>query len=323
LKTCLIYGHDGLDLDVTYNLQSFYRRLGFKVFFSKNLYNADLLVVIRAFDRESNISNHNFKLIHIYDYAGWDYDAFVYTIDHSRTYIFCTSEARKERLTAKLNFPGDRIFIALPPVDIEIWSKKLKHPDYRLVHIGNFKPIIDLDKTRDLFYQAINHFNVQVWGTEWKGLKKELCHGKAGLFEVSSIYSKSEYAFGLMYPFQREVTFSGRFWHAPLNGCCLFSEPGLFTQKIPGIIETDYSFADIGIKIEERIDRKKVQKKAIEFWEYQKMITLEYVRSTLVGIFEKHKFNASIFLNFFCIRIINILIKCYQKSGMSGLIIRK
>ncbi len=51
MKTCLIYGHGGLDLDVTFNLLYFYKRLGFKTYFSEKLYDADLLVVVRAINK--------------------------------------------------------------------------------------------------------------------------------------------------------------------------------------------------------------------------------------------------------------------------------
>lgn len=321
MKTCLIYGHDGLDLDVTYNLRSFYRKLGFRVFFSRILYDADILVVTRALDREINLSGMHYALIHVYDYTGWDYDAFVRSVDQGKTYIFCTSESRKERLINQLNFPEDKIFIALPPVDVTIWCKKLKDLKYPKVHIGNFKQIADNDTIRILFNEALTHLNIHIWGSGWKGFNK-LYHGKAGLFQVSSIYSKSEFAFGLMYPFQRGNTFSGRFWHAPLNGCSLLSEAGYFTSKIPGIIETDYSLDDIKEKTDCKTDRKKVQKESIEFWEKQNEITLGYIKITLIS-FKEQRFSTLNYLNFIHKKICNTLFKCYQKSGLSRFIIRK
>ena len=171
------------------------------------------------------------------------------------------------------------------------------------------------------FNEAIGHFKPHIWGSGWM-VNNELYHGKAGLFQVSSIYSKSEFAFGLMYPFQREVTISGRFWHAPLNGCSLLSEPGLYTQKIPGIIETDYSINDITKKIERNSDRKTLQKESQEFWEKQYRITLGYVTSTL-SILRNNHFTVIDFFIFLYLRGFNILIKCYQKSGLSCLVKRK
>jgi hypothetical protein len=109
-------------------------------------------------------------------------------------------------------------------------------------------------------------------------------HGKAGLFHVSAIYAKSNFAFGLMYPLQRNVTFSGRFWQAPLNGCYILSEPGLYTQLIPGVIETDYSISDITEKTKLSFDREALQKESQEFWIKQNSITSEYVLTTLVNV---------------------------------------
>ena len=321
MKTCLIYGNDGLDLDVTYNLSSFYKGLGFKVFFSGKLYNADLLIVTRALDLEIDMSAFHYSLIHVYDYTGWDFDNFVRTVDHRMTFIFCTSETKKARLTEKLNFPPSQIFLALPPVDVILWSKKLKDVKYHLIHIGNFKPISDTDNIKVQFNKAISFFKPHIWGKGWM-VNNDLYHGKAGLFQVSSIYSMSEFALGLMYPFQREHTYSGRFWHAPLNGCYLLSEPGLYSQKVPGIIETDYSINDISEKIERNSDRKTLQKESQEFWNKQYDITLGYVASSLSNL-KNNKFNANYFFTFLWLRVFNILIKWYQKAGLSTLFKRK
>lgn len=110
-------------MDVTYNLQSLYKKLGFLVFFSRKLHDADLLVVTRPLDRDYNSAGFNYPLIHIYDYTGWSYDAFVRSIDYSKTFIFCTSESVKERLLSKFTFPPERVFIALPPSILTFGAK--------------------------------------------------------------------------------------------------------------------------------------------------------------------------------------------------------
>lgn len=311
MKTCLIYGQNGLDLDVTLNLRSFYKKLGLKVFFSDKLHPADLLVVVRAVDKEINIEPFNYSLVHVYDYGGWDYDAFVQTIDHSKTFIFCTSEAKKERLIEKLNFPKKQVYIALPPVDTSLWSKAIKKIKYDFVHIGNFKPIVDEDIFKLRFNKAISYFRSNLWGLGWKS-NEEVYHGKAGLFEVSKIYAQSKFSFGLMYPFQREVTFSGRFWQAPLNGCFLFSEPGLYSQKIPGVIETDYTIKDINNKLNQMTSSLELQQKAKQFWENQSNITLSYVKPTF-KLLEKNNFKIVKYLSFIKLSVINILKVYYQK----------
>lgn len=319
MKTCLIYGHDGLDLDVTYNLEYFYRKQGFSVFFSGTIYDADLLVVTRAKDSLLDMAGLNFGLIHVYDYTGWDYDAFINSVDHSRTFIFTTFPGRKSQLQ-KLGFPAEQIYIALPPVVTALWIKKLKVIRYKLVHIGNFKHIDGSDNVRVRFNEAVEYFKVNVWGSGWNS--QGVYNGKAALFRVSSIYSKSEYALGLMYPFQRQTTFSGRFWQAPLNGCTLFSEKGFYTQKIPGIIETDYSPEDLDVKIAVKADRQKVRDESIIFWNEQYQLTLGYVKPTL-DRFEKSSSSLSRYLIFLYNRFYNILIRSYQRSGLSVLIAGK
>jgi hypothetical protein len=314
MKTCLIYGHNGLDLDVTLNLRSFYKRLGFRVFFSEKLYDADLLVVLRAVDDVIDIKPFHFSLVHVYDYGGWDYDAFVNTINHAITYIFCTSEVKKDRLIQQLHFPKKQVFVALPPVDVYLWSKKIEGVQYEMVHIGNFKPISNDDPIKQLFNEAIIHFKTNVWGMGWS-IDEKFYHGKTGLFSVSSIYAKSKFAFGLMYPFQRDITFSGRFWQAPLNGCSVFSEVGLYTSKIPGVVETDYSIGDIERKIKSEVDRIELQKEANEFWTKQYATTLGLVVPTFVMLKDKG-FNLNNFCKYVCLSMNNILRLYYQKWSL-------
>lgn len=268
MTTCLIYGHNGLDLDVTFNLIAFYRKAGFSVFYADTLHDADVLVVLRAVDKAIDLSPYNFSVIHVYDYGGWGYDSFIKSIDHSVSYIFCTSEEKRNRVIDKTSFPESRISVAFPPVAIKLWLADLKKNEFDIVHIGNYKPITEADFYKENFNRAIIDSKVHVWGLNWTGIvNNDLYHGKAGQFSVSGIYSKSACSFGLMYPFQRSVTFSGRFWHAPLNGCRLFSEPGVCTKNIPGVIETDYSAEDITQKIKDpAFNKQTIRAQALAFW---------------------------------------------------------
>ena len=314
MKTCLIYGQNGLDLEIAFNLRSFYKALGFKTFFSEKLYDADLLVVVRAVDKTIDTQTLNFSLVHVYDYGGWDYDAFVRTIDQKITYIFCTSSIKKNRLIEILHFPANQVFVALPPIDIKLWCKKIKELKYNTVHIGNFKPITEDDSIKDRFNQTLSYFKTHIWGLGWQ-LDKYQSHGKTSYFTVSSIYSQSKFALGLMYPFQREVTFSSRFWLAPLNGCLLFSEPGLFTSKIPGVIETDYSQEDIEEKFNIKYDRYILQNEAKKFWLQQNEETLFLVKQTLLH-FISNDFSFRKLLNFIFVSSINLFREFYQKLSL-------
>lgn len=291
MKTCLIYGHNGLDLDVTFNLLRFYKKLGLSVFYSDKLYDADILVVVRATDVAIDLSPYHFSVIHVFDYGGWDYDAFIESIDHSITTVFCTSEEKKRRLISTTSFPESRAFVALPPVIAGLWTTALKKTDYNIVHIGNYKPIKEQDTLKERFQQAIIDQKAHIWGMNWENIiDASLYHGRAGQFSVSGIYSKAAFSFGFMYPFQRDVTYSGRFWHAPLNGCQLFSEPGLFANIIPGVIETDYSFEDLSQKIKTAAvtDRQAVQTNAIAYWNKENEKTRQLVTASLSAQKNKH-----------------------------------
>ncbi len=314
LKTCLIYGHSGLDLDVTFNLKSFYNQLGFRVFFSKKLYDADLLVVLRAVDKPIDISNFNFLLVHVYDYGGWDYDSFVKSIDHKITYIFCTSESKLRRLVEILHFPKEHVFVAFPPVDIMLWCNKIEDVRYDFIHVGNFKPNLKDDPINELFHKALRHYKVHVWGSGWF-LDKKIYHGKIGLFKVSKIYSKSKFSFGLMYPFQREITFSGRFWLAPLNGCIVFSEPGYFSSKIPGVVETNYCIKEIETLLSIGVDRLALQNQSKLFWKERNNDTLLLVKPTLI-LLDNHSFRLQKVINFCFFSFWNLLQEYYQKTEL-------
>lgn len=322
MKTCLIYGHNGLDLDVALNLRSFYRYLGFKVFFGDKLKDADILVVVRAVDSTIDITSYTFLQVHVFDYGGWDFDSFVRSINQRITFIFCTSEEKSKRLTDLLNFSKSQVFIALPPVDTKIWAKKIKKIEYNLVHIGNNKPISDGDSIKVKFNEMLGHFNTHVWGLGWKKLDKSIYHGKIGVFDVSGIYAKSKFAIGLMYPFQRDVTLSGRFWHAPLNGCSVFSEKGLYTTKIPGVIETDYTVDDLEKKTIINVDRFALQLEAIEFWNKKNADTLSLITKILTPL-KYDRFNVKKFSIFFYGLISNTLKEYYQKLRLFKIIIKK
>ena len=307
MKTCLIYGQNGLDLDVTFNLKTFYSKLGFKVFFSDKLYNTNLLVVVRAVDQPLSLSKYTYSLIHVFDYVGWNYDSFIKSIDHSITFVFCSSEKNRRRLINNLHFPENHVFIAFPPVDVNLWVKKINNIKYEFIHIGNFKKIETNDEYQKHFAEALKFFNAHIWGKGWKFNNRNI-HGKINLFSVSSVYSKSKHAFGLMYPFQRECTFSGRFWHAPLNGCLVFSEPGIYTKSIPGIVETNYKLSDIILKSSVHTNRNYIQEIAIKFWNKEYNKTLKLASYTLSNITFSDSYFRLYVLN---ILIINNLLKKY------------
>ena len=159
----------------------------------------------------------------------------------------------------------------------------------------------------------IETFDIKVWGMNWKGyIKNEYkLMGRSGFFESSKIYSQTEYALGLMNPFQRNVTFSGRFWQGPINGCMIISEPGLFTKQIPGIIETDYSPEDINrIIMQHNGNRIEIQSSACKYWE-QNNDKLKQIVEFIISNMSKHKHINNI--SYFVTYIPNLLKVMYHK----------
>lgn len=309
MKTCLIFGQNGLDLDVAFNLQDFYSRIGFKTFFGEKICNADLLVIVRAINKPLNLDKYNFSQIHVYDYGGWGYDKCIETLDCDKTYVFTTSNEKKNNLIDNLLLPSERVFVTFPPVSTQLWVMPYKKErKYDFVHIGNFKKIDDSDAISVKFHKVIEKLHPHIWGIGWNNQSKKY-HGKLGLFDVSKIYSKSKYSLGLMYPFQRKSTFSGRFWHAPLNGCYLFSEPGLYTNEIPGVIEVNYNIEEINELTTSLLDFREVQQKSIDFWDNKFLEHQNLVLMLLEGV----KYRSTYGFNFFLFKFINILRYYYQK----------
>jgi hypothetical protein len=264
---CLIYGHDGFDLDVLYNLRALYRDLGFTVSFSNQLRKADLLVVQRCPNAALDVSGY--ETVHVYDYVGNDISLFLESlVDAIGVSVFSSSSARVDEHL--LNTPGlaGMIFDVLPPVSSEIWAVPLADVQYPIVHIGNYKPVYSTGEdaySRGLM-RAVNTRATHVWGAGWTAPGATL-HGKLNVFKVSGTYARAQVALGMMYPFQRETTFSGRFWQAPLNGCLLLSEPSLYSKSFPGVLQTDYSNEDISGQTAIRHDRQELQVAAKLFWD--------------------------------------------------------
>lgn len=320
MKTCLIYSPDGVDLDNAINLIHFYKRLGFRTFFSDVLVNADVLALLRAKDEPIDTAGCDFSLIHIYDYVGWNYDAAIRSFDYSKTFICCTTEERRQEIIEGLDFPEDHIRIAFMHVEISVWTHKVNPVKYETVHIGNYKPIPEGDIIQDRFVHILEKYKVHVWGRRWnEKLNSDRYYGVLGLFSVTNIYSQSKFALGLMYPFQRKVTFSNRFWIASLCGCPLISEKGLYTKKLPGVIETDYTDGDYEQIINEIvIDREQLRQEAIAFWEKENEATLSYLKPSF-NLVKRRKYSLSYRLRVYKLQMRNRRRILYHKSFVFNL----
>lgn len=244
MKTCIIYGHDGFDVDVLRNLQSLYSAFRYRIAISKHLIPADLLVIQRPPSAALDLSNYS--AVHLYDYVANDISPLLGScLDHPGLFVFASSKARRDQLLQDFPRLYAKIRVSPPPVHGQLWISKNIHkvPKYDVVHIGNYKPYYSGhgDPYASRFLQMIRAGGVHVWGAGWRDcLKPEYWHGRLAIGRVSEIYASSRIALGMMYPHQRAVSLSGRFWHAPLNGCQVVSEPGVFADELPGVVSSEF-----------------------------------------------------------------------------------
>jgi hypothetical protein len=247
----LIYGYDGFDPDVNLNLRHFYSELGFRVITSRTLIPADILIVTRI--PKDYFDFTRFSQIHIYDYVCSDNENFMKGIQSQRGITVFSPSIKRMSQTLKIapSLEG-KIFVLLPPVVTKIWMKKIKcSPLYDIAHIGNFKPYYndrsDIFSTR--FLDLLLREDVDVWGDGWNMLlTSSKNHHRAPLYTARSIYGASKVALGMMFPYQRNLTISGRFWMGPLNGAVVLSEPNDFIGIIPGVTEFDFQSTGLAIR---------------------------------------------------------------------------
>lgn len=266
-----MYGHDGFDVDVLRNLQSLYSGLNFKIAISRTLIPADILVIQRPPSAALDLSQYG--AVHLYDYVANDLTTLLRSCgDHPGLLIFASSSARREQLVEKFPELSEKIDVSPPPVDTRLWISRNLYEEakFDLVHIGNHKPYYSdgNDVYAAQFLGLLQNGGVHVWGAGWDGLiDAGHWHGRSSIAKVSSIYASSRIALGMMYPHQRSVSLSGRFWHAPLNGCQLISEPSIFADAVPGVLSSDYAHPPAAGLPPDDVDRIQLAKEAATYWE--------------------------------------------------------
>ena len=254
-KTCRVITCEYCDLDVYLNVKLFYGSAGYRVVKDKPLPDADLLVILRG-SRE--ISDHEYEgVVHAYDYV------------------------REYKINWKERFPkAKRIFVISPtppecpdgvtyvkgylPVIPELWQGTLNKKDSRPVHISHFKPMGEDRYQQDLL-KLIKSGLVRAYGKKWgeAGIKAKPLSYR----QVDRMFAASSCCYGLMYPYQRGKTLSGRMWQAPLKGCFVISEEGTNIASSPGVIEVSGLSADNLLAIKHRIEKcKALAVEAAGYW---------------------------------------------------------
>lgn len=278
-NTCLIYSPDGFDLCVLNNQIDFYRLLGFNVFYSNKIHPANLLVILRgkSFSDEviRKINESNYSQIHVFDYAGQQ------TSKICKDLLGDVVVVAPSMNSIARDIPDNKIIITHPYISLERWvCRRTYTRKNELIHIGNYKAQSDGDMQLKSLNKFINRENVTVYGSGWANIiESDRNRGPVRITEVPRLYTNHKYAIGIMHPFQRDNTYSSRFWLAPLNGCLVLSEDGLFSGKIPGVYIVDYS--DLTINNLPRINCDDIAKTALQFWSVSNKCTFDIICETL------------------------------------------
>ncbi|MFZ9753222.1 MAG: hypothetical protein ACO3B3_06695 [Cyanobium sp.] len=231
--SCRIVSSDYLDRDVYLNICGFYEAAGFRLIEAAG--DPDLLVVLRG---DNGSADQGFAgPIHLYDYVR------EYRVDWARRYPAARSIAliSLEQPPRAPTDPRLRHVRAYLPVIPELWTCPSPARRGGPVHVSNYKRMPG-DPFQEQLLALIRSGRVRVHGGRWElvGVRaRPLSYRQA-----NRLIAASSSCFGLMWPYQRGTTLSGRMWQAPLNGCFVFSEPGTDLLGCPGVLERPRFDAD-------------------------------------------------------------------------------
>ncbi len=264
-KICCVMSFDFLDRDVWLNVDWFYRSAGYQVRTNRYTRNADLLVILRGHP-DAGVRGHR-GIVHVYDYVK------ELQIDW-RSALPCAASIHLislEPLVAPLD--GVTFVRGYLPVFPSLWKSPSHGRKHRPVHISNFKPMGKDQYQLDLVH-LIQQGSLAVFGGRWDRAGVET--RSLSLWEANRLLAASTHCCGLMYPYQRGRTLSGRMWQAPVQGCFVVSEAGTNIFGCPGILEVE-RFAPHTINPE--IDPgccEVLSRQAADFWSSS---TLDLARS--------------------------------------------
>ena len=210
----------------------FYRLAGYSI--SNDISKSELIIVLRGIPPDTYQDYKN--VVHIYDYVK----------EHSINYRDYFPSASLLFYISVDNQPTPTehdIFVPrYLPIFPSIWLSKTsfqKQRDHAPLHIGNYKPLSD-----DVFQSQILYLagtgQLRIYGAKWS--KVNIHSSPLSYYAANKLLSQAFYCFGLMYPYQRGRSLSGRMWQGPINGCFVISEIGTNILNCPGVIEvSNYS----------------------------------------------------------------------------------
>jgi len=270
---CRIVSSDYLDKDVYLNIRAFYRAAGYRLIPPTASVNdashdqADLLVVLRG-DNGCDLKDFHGP-IHVYDYVkeyavNWELRypsaAHVTVVALGSSSFHPGEDSQSASDDSSRVSRVDAYLPVIPALWMRPWSGKRQQP----VHISNFKRMGD-DAYQLALLALIRAGVVRAFGANWQ-LAGVRAH-PLSYRQANQLLAASAWCFGLMWPYQRGRTLSGRMWQAPLNGCFVLSETGTDILGCPGVIECEAFYADASIlKLTPEACRD-LADEALAFWE--------------------------------------------------------
>ena len=226
---CHILSIDFQDLDVIWNVRLFYLAAGFSLIREWVDSELELLVILRG---DPGLAHQGYVgTVHVFDYVKELQVDWRSRFPHARE-IRLISLIRPDSLT-----DGVRWVQGYLPVIPEFWQQfPFRKRAGRPLHIANFKPMGNDPYQQDLARLARRGL-VEVHGGRWDKLGLRT-HGLSYL-EANRLLAGAYCCYGLMYPYQRGTTLSGRMWQAPLHGCLVISEKGTNPLGLPGLLEVE------------------------------------------------------------------------------------
>jgi hypothetical protein len=254
---CHILSLDFQDLDVIWNVRLFYLAAGYSLLREWDDSDPQLLVILRG---DPGLSHKDYGgTVHVYDYVKELQVDWRSRFPHAR-------EIRLISLLRPAVLPeGVRWVQGYLPVIPEFWQQPpFRKRAGRPLHIANFKPMGDDPYQQDLAHLARRGL-VEVHGRHWDRLG--LRTNGLSYLEANRRLAGAYCCYGLMYPYQRGTTLSGRMWQAPLHGCLVISEKGTNPFGLPGLLEVDRFAPDTLMSVASIRECWQVRIEATRFWQ--------------------------------------------------------
>lgn len=227
---CSILSFDYLDLDVYLNVRIFYRLAGYTIHPLNYHPKTSLLVVLRG--QPQRVFSEYSGVVHHYDYVlEHSLDIRDYFPNASRIFSISLS-------TIKPSSDNDKYIHSYLPVYPSLWQfgSASSRRNSTSLHISNYKPIVN-DPYQKQLLSMICAGKVIAYGAKWES--QNISTKQLSYLSSNVKLAHSSHCFGLMYPYQRGKSLSGRMWQAPINGCYVISERGTNIYNVPGVIEVD------------------------------------------------------------------------------------